>query len=231
MSEASAAVPLAAGGSGEGGGADGGCTLMRHDLGLYAVAAPLGARPVAVAFAFEALIAAIEAPSGVVGTEELRATILDAQGRWQSRVAEDASLRGLGCCLAAIVRREDHVIVAHLGDCGVLAIRGADVVEATRDHTTRTEPDRRHPEGRRVILRAFGMDSNPEVHRWSVEPRDRIVLTAEVRRHVPDHEIAEVASAANRASDVVSALLGRALERGAAGDVSAIVLFGSGRAA
>ena len=46
MTEASAAVLLAAGGTGDGGrGGKVDTVLMRPDLGLYAVAAPLGATP------------------------------------------------------------------------------------------------------------------------------------------------------------------------------------------
>ncbi len=227
MSESSVAVSLAAGGSGDG-RVGGECILMRPDLDLYAVAAPLGSRPVAASFVFEALTAARHR-GGDATVEELRATILDAEERWRSQVSREPSLRGLGCCLAAVILRCDHLVVAHLGDCGVLLVRGADIVECTRDHTMRTEPDRRHPGGQTAIVRAFGMPSDPEVRRWSLEPHDRLVLTAEVRLRVPDEEIAEVTAKATRASEVVPALLARALERGATGDVSAIVVFHSGR--
>jgi serine/threonine protein phosphatase PrpC len=198
--------------------------LMQPKLGLYAVAAPFGGSRVAGKFVFDSLTAALHARTGDTSTEDLRAAILDAQDRWEAHDAPDEMERGL-CCHAAIVLRPDHLIVAHMGHCGALLVREGEAIEFTRDHTARSAPTSGHPAGRPLLLRAFGMQSNPEVRRWPLAALDRVVLIAGIRTQVPDEEIARLTAAASSPDELVSLLVSHAVRRGAGPDASSIAVF------
>jgi serine/threonine protein phosphatase PrpC len=183
---------------------------------LFAVASPLGKAPTAALFALETLAGVLHYSRGIRQTPEraegaqLQAALLTTESRWQERVSEDGGLRGLDATMAAVLLGNGHAAVAHLGDCRAHLARRDDFVRRTTDHTLR---DANQPQ---VLLRGIGLNSNPDVVSWNVQPGDIFLLTGGVHEVIAEAELFELLTANTDASRAASSMLDLAISRGAA---------------
>ena len=181
MNELIRQSPPAAGGSLAPEGAQ--AWLVRPDLSCYAVASPFGGAPIAARVVLDGTVDALGQPSAYRSTIEkpacarLRGAILAASQAW------DPSSTGLSTTLAAILLETDHAAVAHIGDCRVLQLRAGAALRRTTDHLVRTR------EGRTMVDRIVGPNSNPHVEAWPTTPGDIFLLTAEVHYVVSEKEV------------------------------------------
>jgi serine/threonine protein phosphatase PrpC len=152
----------------------------------------------------------------------LRRSILEADAAWRENCRADEALAGTGATLAALSLADVQAVVAHLGDCRGIQLRGWRVIRETADHVPEATA---RPSGVavRAIVRAFGMGANPEVDVWGVEPGDVFALLAGVHDFLSPAEMVSMlrdqASFAAAAAELISS----ARERGAV-DYCGIVL-------
>ena len=198
--------------------------LVEPDLHLYAIASPFAGSTLAAHVALEATAASLAASPPVTSTLErrecaqLRTAIVSAEARWFERVAADPSLHGQGATFAAVFLAGGHASVAHLGDCRVHQIRDSQILRKTADHTAQTSS------GRRALLRAIGLDSNPHVVSWDAKDEDTFLLTAGVHDLMSEHELLEVVQTSPDPAHATARLLEVASLRGARDYLTALIV-------
>jgi len=180
------------------GGNDGGAgnetwTLIRPDLGLFAVAVPVGWSSLAATSFLGALAAEIEAesphppPAGHDAIATFRSSVLRAQAAWDATAADSRELRRVGAAIGAARFLGSDVVVACSGNCRILNVRGAQVIDEIRPdiegRSATRGPDRRQPSG-----------VSPEFDLWSVRQGDALALLAGACGVIDDVEIIQVVS-------------------------------------
>jgi serine/threonine protein phosphatase PrpC len=108
-------------------------------------------------------------PDDIVG--ELEAAVSAAHAEMLDRVKADPSLAGLGTTVTAILRAENKLAMAHVGDSRAYLLRNGELAQVTTDHTFvqhlvntgRITPEEaeQHPQ-RSVLLRVLG-DFDPVI--------------------------------------------------------------------
>lgn len=197
--------------------------IARHDLGFFAVAGPIGRSSRAAAFALKetaerlANVDVTRSSLEPASCGRLRSAILGADALWAERVRANEQDRGLAAGFAGIVLSAGLAAVAHLGDCRAYQLRQRRFIRQTTDH--RLE-DSRH---RRVITRAFGMGSNPEVVPWELKPGDVFLLTAGVHEIVTDEELL-AAVLATAPEHAIRSILDVASSRGGTDNQTVLVI-------
>jgi serine/threonine protein phosphatase PrpC len=202
--------------------------VCRPRDGFFAIANPLGVGVDAAIFALERLSKLqLEqtAPAGNVQhprVARLRRSIIMADTAWRENCGADAALDGTGATLAVLSLAGAQTVVAHLGDCRVLQLRGWEVIRETADHVQEATA---RPSGVavRAIVRAFGIGANPEVNVWGVEPGDVFALSAGVHDFVSTAEIVSMLRDQPSFAAAAAQLISLARERGAV-DYCGIVL-------
>jgi serine/threonine protein phosphatase PrpC len=152
------------------------------------------------------------------GCAGLRAAILASGERWEVRLREEPELRRLPATLAAVVLAHGNAAVAHQGDCRIILIRQGVVCCRTTDHVQRTD------DGRRVVTRHFGAQSNPEVHAWEIAADDLLLLTAGVHDVLSEDEVVRCIGPAGPLADQIDDLVERAKRRGGKDPLTALAL-------
>ena len=121
----------------------------------------------------------------------LERAILDANRLILRRAHEEPSLAGLGTTVTALLRTENKVALAHIGDSRAYLLRDGTTTQVTKDHTfvqrlvdegrlTQEEAER-HPQ-RSAIMRVLGdVDAEPELDLSlrTVHPGDRWMLCSD----------------------------------------------------
>ncbi|HWH31253.1 MAG TPA: Stp1/IreP family PP2C-type Ser/Thr phosphatase [Egibacteraceae bacterium] len=132
--------------------------------------------------------------------------VVDANRSVVSQARSDPSLRGMGTTLTAVLVRDNHLHIAHVGDSRAYLLRGGrDMTQLTTDHTLVEQLIREgrlarseaavHPQ-RSVITRAIGVDQQVQVDSLpplQLQPGDQVLLCSDgLTGPVDDHTIAEV---------------------------------------
>jgi serine/threonine protein phosphatase PrpC len=197
--------------------------IARQDLGFFAVAGPMGRSSKAAEFALNKTAACLANTDLSASSLEpascsrFRSAVLAADTLWAEQVRASDHDRGLAAGFAGILLSAGFAAVAHLGDCRVYQLRQRGFIRQTTDHRL---DDSRH---RRIITRAFGMGSNPEVEPWEHNPADVFVLTAGVHELVTDEEL--LAAILDTAPEhAVRNMLGVASSRGATDHQTVLVV-------
>ncbi len=126
---------------------------------------------VASSIAVAALVGLDSEAAGPDALAHLSGAISGAQDTIMEAVADDASLKGMGTTVTAILRSEDRLVLAHIGDSRAYLLRDGELVQVTSDHTfvqmlvdegrITAEEAESHPQ-RSVIMRVLG-DVDAEV--------------------------------------------------------------------
>jgi protein phosphatase len=182
-------------------------------------------------------------------TEALRQAIEAANRSVVSEARNDPGLAGMGTTLTAVMVRDDHLHLAHVGDSRAYLLRpGEEMTLLTTDHTLveqlvqdgRLSRDEvaTHPQ-RSVITRAVGVDSDIEVDTLDplvLQDGDQILLCSDgLTGPVTEETIADLLATEPHGDAVVGQLIGAANDAGGPDNITVVLLRvsddGSGPAA
>jgi len=145
-------------------------------------------------------------------------------------------LSRMGSTLSALLFRDGHVVIGHVGDSRVYRLRAGELTQLTRDHSLYNEladatpvdaigPKNDFPY-RNIITQALGMDGHPsaEVLRAEVEPGDVYLLCTDGLSEVlPEYHMKTVLSALSP-DEACRELVEEAYEWGSHDNITAVVV-------
>jgi protein phosphatase len=151
-------------------------------------------------------------------------------------VREHPDLSGMGTTVSALLRHNNHVVIAHIGDSRIYRLRGGVLEQITTDHTfvqklvetgrIAQEEALVHPR-RNVLMRVLGdvagsVDVDTAV--LDTEPGDRWMLCSDgLCGYATESAIAHVLTTEPDAAKAASKLINLALERGAPDNVTVVI--------
>jgi len=207
------------------------CTVVDNDLGLYAIADPMGGDggSRAATTTLETLVEYLRAGTSGAGEPEL--AVRDAIVEANRRVIETVP-RGAGCAVAVVWFCGERAVVAHVGDSLVFRWRDAELVCLTAEHSLRndyiakgftTEQIATVPAN--IIVRTIGMgpEVRPDVQVLDVRSGDAWLLASDgVVASVGEPAIAE-AVAWRKPPDAVREILRLAEEKNGPDNLTCVV--------
>ena len=151
-------------------------------------------------------------------------------------VREHPDLAGMGTTVSALLRHNNQVVIAHIGDSRIYRLRGGVLEQITTDHTFvqklvetgRITPEEAlvHPR-RNVLMRVLGdvagsVDVDTAI--LETEPGDRWMLCSDgLCGYAAENAIANVLTTEPDAAKAASKLINLALERGAPDNVTVVI--------
>ncbi|WP_246068638.1 bifunctional protein-serine/threonine kinase/phosphatase [Microbulbifer harenosus] len=130
--------------------------------------------------------------------------------------------KGYLCTFSALVIKSRTAHYFHVGDSRIYHMRGAELRQASRDHTVILGRQRQ------MLVRALGMDTALQVDygRIDLAPGDRLLLTSDgVHDFLPEETLRGILSAPDAsAQHMANALVQQALLAGSDDNLSAVVL-------
>jgi serine/threonine protein phosphatase PrpC len=151
-------------------------------------------------------------------------------------VREHPDLSGMGTTVSALLRHNNQVVIAHIGDSRIYRLRGGALEQITTDHTFvqklvetgRITPEEAlvHPR-RNVLMRVLGdvagsVDVDTAV--LDTQPGDRWMLCSDgLCGYVSENAIANILKSEPDAAKAASKLIDLALERGAPDNVTVVI--------
>jgi serine/threonine protein phosphatase PrpC/sugar phosphate permease len=151
----------------------------------------------------------------------------------ESRRRADA--RGMGTTATAALVRDDHLLVAQVGDSRAYLFRGTDLQRLTRDQSLAAamidegilSPEKLKDFRRKnVVLQALGVEEavTPVVTKVDLEPRDAILLCSDgLHGQVDEEQILSILCRSDQPAEQVQALLRAALDTGAPDNVTIVL--------
>lgn len=171
-------------------------------------------------------------------SEPLRKIIQEANDRIVQYAVQYPELKGMGTTVTLTIIRDDHAIIAHVGDSRAYLVDGQDgtISQITADHSfveamiiaghiTREEAVD-HPM-RNVLYRALGQasDIDVDIYHSYLRPGDCMVLCTDgLTLHVKPQEIAQIVQSNSRPEMTTQKLVELANERGGRDNVSVVVV-------
>ncbi|OPY57190.1 MAG: Serine/threonine phosphatase stp [Pelotomaculum sp. PtaU1.Bin035] len=144
-------------------------------------------------------------------------------------------LKGMGTTITACLKQEGRILVAHVGDSRAYLISKGVISQLTRDHSLVQELLRYggineeqallHPQ-RNVLTRALGTEQSVEVDIYStvIIPGDLLLLCTDgLTRYLRQEELLPIVQSSGDINTVARNLLGKALERGGADNITIIL--------
>ena len=143
-------------------------------------------------------------------------------------------LRTMGTTVVAVAVLGDTLCVAHVGDSRAYLIRAGKPQPLTEDHNLAAQLAREgmiarirvaHHPYRNLLLRSLGAERTalPDFRELALEPGDVLLLCSDgLTRHVPDDEIARIASG-NTPTEAVSSLVDLANHRGGEDNIAVLI--------
>ncbi|HWD60943.1 MAG TPA: Stp1/IreP family PP2C-type Ser/Thr phosphatase [Humibacter sp.] len=167
----------------------------------------------------------------------LQSALLAANGLLAETVFEHPELTGMGTTVSAIIRVDDKLALAHIGDSRIYLLRDGELKQVTVDHTfvqrlvdtgrITEEEALTHPR-RSVLMRVLGdVDSSPEIDTWTVDtqPGDRWLLCSDGLSGVVKREvIAAILSNVESPKVAAERLVRASLDAGAPDNVTAVIV-------
>ena len=179
-----------------------------------------------------------EFPAPEAAQDALVDAVVDANRTVVGQALADPSLRGMGTTLTAVLVRDGHLHIAHVGDSRAYLLRGArDMTQLTTDHTLVEQLIREgrlarseaavHPQ-RSVITRAIGVDHHVQVDSLpplQLQPGDQILLCSDgLTGPVDDHTIAEILATTTDGDAACEALIDAANAAGGPDNITVVLL-------
>jgi serine/threonine protein phosphatase PrpC len=176
-------------------------------------------------------------PSAAEAAAALRTALLAANALLTETVLGHPELTGMGTTFSAILRVNDSLALAHIGDSRIYRLRDGELTQMTTDHTfvqrlvdagrITEEEALTHPR-RSVLMRVLGdVDSHPEVDAFTTDlkPGDRWLLCSDglssvVKRSTIEAVLTNVTVTKTCAERLVRA----SLDAGAPDNVTVVVL-------
>jgi len=225
--------------------------LVDDELGLWVVADGMGgqaAGEIASQQAVETVHGMVR--QGLTGSRQVAPAGAEARSVNHERVLEsavqgatymvfglaelDRTKSGMGTTLSAMLRVEDQVLLAQVGDSRIYRVRGGQAEQLTEDHTLVnwqiqqgiiTPEEARTSKQRNVITRAVGNHDYVQVDilRASVEAGDRFLLCSDgLHGYLKGHELP--ALLALPGDEGVQALIQLANDRGGKDNITCVVV-------
>lgn len=168
--------------------------------------------------------------------DSLRSTILDANDRIARAVDDEPQLGGMGTTVTALLRCNDRLALAHIGDSRAYLLRDDSFTQMTTDHTFvqmlvdegRITPEEAeyHPQ-RSVVMRVLGdVGAPPELDMSVREARigDRWMLCSDGLTGFADLDVIEEAlRSIDDPGDCAEKLVNMALEGGGADNITVVI--------
>ena len=208
--------------------------LLRR--GLYAVCDGMGGARGGEVASQMACLGLLGLNPASAGQQDLRMAIANINQAIVHRGAGEAHLLGMGTTLTAMMVREGHLTLAHVGDSRAYILHSDELTQLTEDHSWVGEMVRRgeltpeqaavHPH-RSVITRALGTDVeiDPDLLEIPVVPGDRILLCSDgLTGMVSDAQIQELLGRDDDSQEVAELLVKSALAGGGEDNVTVIVV-------
>ena len=214
--------------------------LVDEQRDVYAIADGMGghaAGEVASSIAIEALAETISETTEEAANQVLVDAFQEGNRRICESVLARGEWRGMGTTIVALVRRDDKVIIGHVGDSRSYVLRNGALVQLTDDHSWVAEQVRmglltneeahKHPM-RNIVTRAMGnrLELEVDVSEQPIQPGDVFLLCSDgLNSMLGDETIGEIL-AANRDDPVQAcrALIDAANEHGGDDNITVIVL-------
>jgi protein phosphatase len=167
----------------------------------------------------------------------LRSALLAANSLLAETVFEHGELTGMGTTVSGIVRVDDHVAIAHIGDSRIYLFRDGVLEQVTADHTfvqrlvdsgrITAEEAAVHPR-RSVLMRVLGdVDASPEIDTtvMKTKPGDRWLICSDgLSSYVSEEKIQAVLAAIPTAQDAAERLVKESLDQGAPDNVTIVLV-------
>lgn len=168
--------------------------------------------------------------------DSLRSTILDANDRIVRAVDDEPQLGGMGTTVTALLRCDDRLALAHIGDSRAYLLRDDSFSQMTTDHTFvqmlvdegRITPEEAeyHPQ-RSVVMRVLGdVGASPELDMSVREARigDRWMLCSDGLTGFADLDVIEEAlRSIDDPGECAEKLVNMALEGGGADNITVVI--------
>lgn len=167
----------------------------------------------------------------------LRSALLAANAELAETVFEHGELTGMGTTVSGILRVEDKIALAHIGDSRVYLHRDGELKQISSDHTFvqrlvdsgRITPEEAavHPR-RSVLMRVLGdVDASPEIDTAVFDTRigDRWLLCSDgLSSYVSDEKIAAILESVPDPEDAANRLIKESLDEGAPDNVTVVLV-------
>jgi serine/threonine protein phosphatase PrpC len=167
----------------------------------------------------------------------LQSAVLAANSLIAETVFDHIELTGMGTTVSGMLRVEDKVALAHIGDSRIYRFRDGKLEQISNDHTFvqrlvdsgRITPEEAavHPR-RAVLMRVLGdVDAAPELDTTVLDtrPGDRWLLCSDgLSSYVSDDKVAAVLASTPDALDAAELLVKESLDQGAPDNVTVILV-------
>lgn len=173
---------------------------------------------------------------GTAAPQHLLEAIHRAGRQLADRVAAEPALAGMGTTVTALLRSDDRLVLAHIGDSRAYLLRDGRLTQVTHDHTFvqhlvdegRITPEEAeyHPQ-RSVLLRVLGdVGSSEEVDTslYEARPGDRWLLCSDgLSGMVSDATLGQVLTGVPEVGECADLLVQLALRSGGSDNVTVVV--------
>lgn len=168
--------------------------------------------------------------------ERLHEAIVESNRAVRELATGSDQLRGMGTTLVAACFDGERIVIGNVGDSRAYFLRNGECVQITHDHSllaeqvrsgAMTEEDAAASPLQSVITRAVGTADTvePDFFAAELELGDVVLLNTDgLARYVDAPEIAQLVGDANGLEDACHALVDKAKERGAADNVTCLLL-------
>ena len=176
-----------------------------------------------------------EAPNSSEAGRALLRRIATANEQLADMVRDEPSLHGMGTTLIAILRSNNKLVIAHIGDSRAFLVRDGELTQITRDHSyvqslvdegRITEDEAMgHPQ-RSLVTRVLTGQSDDEPDLMVREARtgDRYLIASDgLTDYVAADTITEVVTAGNPPGKTADRLVDLALKAGAPDNVTVVI--------
>ncbi|MCL2787105.1 MAG: protein phosphatase 2C domain-containing protein [Micrococcales bacterium] len=177
-----------------------------------------------------------ETPAADEAAQAIHEAVAAAHSELLERVEEDPELAGLGTTITALLRCEDRLVLAHIGDSRAYLLREGTLEQVTVDHTFvqylvetgRLDPDQaeRHPQ-RSLLLRVLGdveLGGGVDVAARSAQVGDRWMLCSDGLSSVVSPEtLSETLTQEKQPAVAADKLIDLALRAGGPDNITCVV--------
>jgi PPM family protein phosphatase len=167
----------------------------------------------------------------------LQSALLAANSLLAETVFEHGELTGMGTTVSGLLRVDNHVAIAHIGDSRIYLFRDGKLAQITNDHTfvqrlvdsgrITAEEAAVHPR-RSVLMRVLGdVDASPEIDTTVMETKagDRWLICSDgLSSYVAEDKIATVLGTVAGAKDASDRLVKESLDQGAPDNVTVVLV-------
>jgi PPM family protein phosphatase len=167
----------------------------------------------------------------------LQSSLIAANSLLAETVFEHNELTGMGTTVSGLIRVDNQIAMAHIGDSRVYRFRGGKIEQISTDHTFvqrlvdsgRITPEEAavHPR-RSVLMRVLGdVDAAPEIDTevFDTAPGDRWLICSDgLSSYVSDDKMEHVLATVPSAQDAAERLIKESLDQGAPDNVTVVLL-------